>query len=86
MPKVNLRQPITVKISIKTQWSHFPLRLQSSFLKPSMSTANKPRQWGVTAPISVAASTQHELQLTETLVQALKNFNLFESDQEARKR
>jgi poly(A) polymerase len=51
-----------------------------------MSTANKPRQWGVTAPISVAASTQHELQLTETLVQALKDFNLFESDQEARKR
>lgn len=59
--------------------------LQSSFLKPSMSTA-KPRQWGVTAPISVAAPTQHELQLTETLVEALKGFNLFESDQEARKR
>ncbi|GAB5592210.1 polynucleotide adenylyltransferase [Umbelopsis nana] len=50
-----------------------------------MSTA-KPRQWGVTAPISVAAPTQHELQLTETLVEALKGFNLFESDQEARKR
>ncbi|KAM3586085.1 polynucleotide adenylyltransferase [Umbelopsis sp. WA50703] len=51
-----------------------------------MSAPSKPQQWGVTAPISIAAPTQHELQLTETLVEALKSYNLFESDQEARKR
>ncbi|KAG2182934.1 hypothetical protein INT44_005915 [Umbelopsis vinacea] len=51
-----------------------------------MSTPSKPRQWGVTAPISTASPTPHELQLTETLVEALKDYNLFESDQEARKR
>jgi poly(A) polymerase len=51
-----------------------------------MSTTSKPRQWGVTAPISTATPTSHELQLTETLVDALKSYNLFESDQEARKR
>lgn len=45
-----------------------------------------PRQFGVTPPISSAPSTEKELKLTESLVQTLKDFGLFESEQEAQKR
>ncbi|KAG2201059.1 hypothetical protein INT47_010811 [Mucor saturninus] len=45
-----------------------------------------PRQFGVTPPISSAPPTEKELKLTESLVQTLKDFGLFESEQEAQKR
>jgi len=45
-----------------------------------------PRQLGVTLPISTAQPTESELKLTEDLLQTLKDFGLFESEQEAQKR
>lgn len=45
-----------------------------------------PRQFGVTPPISSTPPTEHELKLTEDLVKTLKEFGLFESEQEAQKR
>lgn len=44
------------------------------------------RQWGVTAPISVAMPTKEELEQTEKLLQILRSHGLFESEQEAQKR
>ncbi|OAD07430.1 hypothetical protein MUCCIDRAFT_137037 [Mucor lusitanicus CBS 277.49] len=44
------------------------------------------RQLGVTLPISTAPPTESELKLTEDLLQTLKDFGLFESEQEAQKR
>ncbi|KAI8081825.1 Poly(A) polymerase central domain-containing protein [Gilbertella persicaria] len=44
------------------------------------------RQYGVTPPISTALPTERELELTEDLLQTLKDFGLFESEQEAQKR
>lgn len=45
-----------------------------------------PRQLGVTNPISTLPPTESELKLTEDLLQTLKDFGLFESEQEAQKR
>ncbi|KAL9539544.1 hypothetical protein MBANPS3_010198 [Mucor bainieri] len=45
-----------------------------------------PRQLGVTPPISTAPPTESELKLTEDLLQTLKDYGLFESEQEAQKR
>lgn len=45
-----------------------------------------PRQLGVMLPISTAQPTESELKLTEDLLQTLKDFGLFESEQEAQKR
>jgi hypothetical protein len=75
--------PISLNCLLREPAFRKRLKLLSS---ARMSTPSKPRQWGVTAPISTASPTPHELQLTETLVEALKGYNLFESDQEARKR
>lgn len=41
---------------------------------------------GVTPPISTAMPTPNELKLTEDLLQTLKDYGLFESEQEAQKR
>lgn len=41
---------------------------------------------GVTPPITLAFPTEHELKLTEDLLQTLKDYGLFESEQEAQKR
>ncbi|KAL4215801.1 putative Poly(A) polymerase [Rhizopus microsporus] len=46
----------------------------------------KPIQYGVTAPISTDPPTEHELKLTEDLLETLKSYGLFESEQEAQKR
>ncbi|KAI8370131.1 Poly(A) polymerase central domain-containing protein [Choanephora cucurbitarum] len=45
-----------------------------------------PRQVGVTSPISTSPPTEKELQLTEDLLQTLKDYGLFENEQEAQKR
>lgn len=45
-----------------------------------------PRQLGVTPPISTELPTQNELKLTEDLLKTLKDYGLFESEQEAQKR
>lgn len=44
------------------------------------------RPLGVTAPISTAPPTEKETKLTEQLVATLKEYGLFESEQEAQKR
>ncbi|KAI8967549.1 Poly(A) polymerase central domain-containing protein [Mycotypha africana] len=44
------------------------------------------RQLGVTPPISSAPPTEQELKLTDDLLKTLKDFGLFESEQEAQKR
>lgn len=50
-----------------------------------MSSA-RPKQYGVTEPISTQEPTAEELKKTEELVQCLKDEGQFESEQEARKR
>ncbi|CEP15749.1 hypothetical protein [Parasitella parasitica] len=45
-----------------------------------------PRQLGVTNPISTLPPTENELKLTDDLLQTLKDYGLFESEQEAQKR
>ncbi|KAI9263396.1 Poly(A) polymerase central domain-containing protein [Phascolomyces articulosus] len=45
-----------------------------------------PKQWGVTAPISVAMPTDEQLELTKDLLKTLHDHGLFESEQEAQKR
>ncbi|KAI8353332.1 Poly(A) polymerase central domain-containing protein [Blakeslea trispora] len=45
-----------------------------------------PRQVGVTPPISTNPPTEKELQLTEDLLQTLREYGLFENEQEAQKR
>jgi len=44
------------------------------------------KTYGVTPPISVSPPTEKELKYTETLIETLKKFGLFESEEEARKR
>ncbi|KAI9499707.1 Poly(A) polymerase central domain-containing protein [Zychaea mexicana] len=44
------------------------------------------RQWGVTAPISLAHPTEEQKKLTTDLLQTLHDHGLFESEQEAQKR
>jgi poly(A) polymerase len=47
----------------------------------------KPRQQlGVTPPISLTMPTDNEQKLTQDLVQTLKDYGLFETEQEAQKR
>jgi poly(A) polymerase len=46
----------------------------------------QPKQYGVTPPIATDPPTEKELELTEDLLQTLKDFGLFESEQEAQKR
>lgn len=46
----------------------------------------KPRHLGVTPPISEAFATPPEVSVTNTLVESLKEHNMFESDEEARRR
>lgn len=48
--------------------------------------SSKRHQWGVTAPISTASPSDHELHLTESLLKALGDFHLFECEAEALKR
>lgn len=49
--------------------------------------SQEPQQYlGVTAPISLTLPTEHELKLSDDLLQTLKDFGLFESEQEAQKR
>jgi len=44
------------------------------------------KTYGVTPPISVSPPTEKELKYTETLIETLKKFGLFESEEDARKR
>ncbi len=44
------------------------------------------KTYGVTPPISINPPTEKELKYTETLIETLKKFGLFESEEEARKR
>lgn len=44
------------------------------------------KTYGVTPPISKAPPTEKELKYTESLIETLKSFGLFESEEEARKR
>jgi len=44
------------------------------------------KTYGVTPPISVNPPTEKELKYTETLIETLKKFGLFESEEDARKR
>ncbi|KAI9490734.1 Poly(A) polymerase central domain-containing protein [Zychaea mexicana] len=44
------------------------------------------RQWGVTAPISRAASSAHELELDAELLSTLQNLGLFENEHDAQER
>ncbi|KAG0743203.1 hypothetical protein G6F58_003270 [Rhizopus delemar] len=46
----------------------------------------KPIQLGVTPPISTEPSTEREIKLTNDLLETLKSYGLFESEQEAQKR
>ncbi|KAI8976870.1 Poly(A) polymerase central domain-containing protein [Pilobolus umbonatus] len=46
----------------------------------------KTRVFGVTPPISTAYPTESELKLTQDLLETLKEYGLFESEQEAQKR
>ena len=45
-----------------------------------------PRHWGVTAPISEAISSAHELELDVKLLNTLQEIGLFESEHETQKR
>jgi poly(A) polymerase len=51
-----------------------------------MSQEPPKQQLGVTPPISSALPTENELKLTEDLLKTLKDYGLFESEQEAQKR
>jgi poly(A) polymerase len=56
-------------------------------LRPyTASAGTQPRQFGVTPPISTAAPTAADLQLTEDLVASLRAEDQFEPEDEARKR
>ncbi len=49
--------------------------------------SQEPQQYlGVTSPITLAYPTEHEKKLTADLLQTLKDYGLFESEQEAQKR
>ncbi|KAG1570252.1 hypothetical protein G6F50_005660 [Rhizopus delemar] len=50
-----------------------------------MSQTNR-QQWGVTAPVSLNKPTEHELKLTNDLLKTLHEYNLFETDKEAKQR
>ena len=45
-----------------------------------------PRHWGVTAPISEAVSSAHELELDVNLLNTLQELGLFENEHETQKR
>ncbi|KAI9263349.1 Poly(A) polymerase central domain-containing protein [Phascolomyces articulosus] len=45
-----------------------------------------PRHWGVTAPISVAVSSAHEIELDADLLNTLQDLGLFENEHDAQKR
>ncbi|KAJ3137769.1 polynucleotide adenylyltransferase [Geranomyces variabilis] len=51
-----------------------------------MSQQQQQQYWGVTPSISTAEPTQKELEVTDQLVQTLKDLGLFESEEESRKR
>ena len=44
------------------------------------------RHWGVTAPISLAASPAHELELDFELLNILQDLGLYENEHDAQKR
>lgn len=44
------------------------------------------RFWGVTPPISVAASSEREREVTASLMEELRRQNMFETEEESRRR
>ncbi|KAI9481721.1 MAG: Poly(A) polymerase central domain-containing protein [Benjaminiella poitrasii] len=46
----------------------------------------QPQQYGITPPISTDPPTEQQLKLTDDLIQTLRDYGLFESEQEAQKR
>ncbi|ORX53655.1 Poly(A) polymerase [Hesseltinella vesiculosa] len=51
-----------------------------------MSQETSPAHLGITRPISLASSSEEEIQSSEQLLQTLHDFGLFESEEEAQKR